>query len=118
MADAVTVIILIIVILVALGSAKKKLKGGCCGSGNGVKIKPKDRNKAHYTYKVTAYIDGMSCEHCKNRIESEFNCLSGVMAKVNLKNKYAEIFSKEPMSNAQISDIVTKNGYTFVKCVH
>lgn len=97
---------------------RKKLKGGCCGGDSSVKIKPKDRNKAHYKYKVTAYIDGMNCEHCKNRIESEFNCLSGVMAKVNLKNKSAEIFSKDLMSDAQISDIVTKNGYTFVKCVH
>ncbi len=118
MTDCIVIIILLIILLAALGSAKKKLKGGCCGGGGSVKIKPKDKNKAHYPYKVTAYIDGMSCEHCKNRIESEFNCLSGVMAKVNLKNKYAEIFSKEPISDAQISDIVTKNGYTFVKCEH
>lgn len=118
MTDVAVIIILIVIMLIALNSAKKKIKGGCCGGGNTVKIKPRDKVKSHYKYKTTVYIDGMNCEHCKVRIENEFNCLPGVMAKVNLKNKYAEIFSKEPFSDTQISDTITKNGYVFVKSVH
>jgi copper chaperone len=32
-------------------------------------------------------IEGMTCEHCKNRVENALNRLEGVSAKVNLKKK-------------------------------
>ena len=36
-------------------------------------------------------IEGMTCEHCKNRVENALNRLEGVSAKVNLKKKTADL---------------------------
>ena len=36
-------------------------------------------------------IEGMTCEHCKNRVENALNRLEGVSAKVNLKKKTAVV---------------------------
>lgn len=115
MTDAIVIILLLVVVVFALGGAKKKLKGGCCGGGSKPKkVKPKNTNTANYTYKATVYIDGMTCEHCKARVENAFNSLSGCYAKVNLKKKCAEIWTNEKMSEEEFTAIIKKNGYTVI----
>ena len=113
MTDAIIVILLLMVVVFALGGAKKRLKGGCCGGGSKPKkVKPKNTNTSHYTYKVTVYIDGMTCDHCKAHVENAFNSLTDCYAKVNLKKKCAEIWTNKKMNDAEISGIVKKNGYS------
>lgn len=115
MTDAIVIILLLLVLVFALGGAKKRLKGGCCGGGSKPKkVKPKNTDTAHYTYKVTAYIDGMTCDHCKARVENAFNSLPDCYARVNLKKKCAEIWSNEKMSEEDIAAIVKKNGYSLM----
>lgn len=115
MTDAIIIILLLVVVVFALSGAKKRLKGGCCGGGSKVKkIKSADSNKSHYTYRSTVYIDGMTCEHCKARVENAFNSLSGCYAKVNLKKKCAEIWTNEKMSEEEFTAIIKKNGYTVI----
>lgn len=118
MTDVIIIIVLLIIVVLALNSAKKRLKGGYCGSGGGsVKIKPQDKNTAHYPFKATVYIDGMTCEHCSMRIEKAFNSRPNCYAKVNLKKKCAQLLSKEQLSENEICDIVAQCGYSFVKLV-
>lgn len=115
MTDAIVIILLLVVVMFALSGAKKRLKGGCCGGGSKVKkVKSADSNKSHYTYKSTVYIDGMTCEHCKARVENVFNSLPDCYAEVNLKKKCAELWTNERLSEEKVSELVEKNGYTFV----
>ena len=115
MTDAIIVILLLAVVVFALGGAKKRLKGGCCGGGSKPKkVKPKSTNRSHYTYKVTAYIDGMTCDHCKARVENAFNSLPDCYAKVSLRLKRAEIWSMKKMNDNEIGDIIKKSGYSLV----
>ena len=118
MTDVIIIIALLIIVVLALNSAKKRLKGGCCGSGGGsIKIKPQDKNTAHYPFKSTLYIDGMTCEHCSTRIENAFNSRADCYAKVDLKKKCARLLTKEQLDEKEICDIITQCGYSFVKLV-
>ena len=87
MADFVIAGILIILIIIGIRSSVKHFKGegGCCGGGSSVKVK---RKKLKQVVKQrTVIIDGMTCEHCKARVESRLNSLDGVSAKINLKGR-------------------------------
>ena len=84
MADFVIAGILILLIIIGIRSSVKHFKGegGCCGGGSSVKVK---RKKLKQVVKQrTVIIEGMTCEHCKARVESRLNELDGVSAKVNL----------------------------------
>lgn len=116
MANAVIIVVLLAAVFFALSGAKKRLKGGCCGGGSTVKIKPKDSHRSHYDYKTIVYIDGMSCEHCKTKVENAFNEFPECYARVNLKKNCAKLYSKTPPSSEKISETVVKNGYSFVGC--
>ena len=70
MADFVIAGILIILIIIGIRSSVKHFKGegGCCGGGSSVKVK---RKKLKQVVKQrTVIIEGMTCEHCKARVES------------------------------------------------
>ena len=112
-----TIIICIIIAAIciyAIFSYAKKLKGGCCGGGGGdIRIKPADGDLSHYPYKADVHIDGMTCSHCKLRVENTFNN-NGYFAKVNLKKNLAEVYSKQPFDNAKIKAIVERAGYKYV----
>ena len=125
--DNITNIIVILILALILffavrGGAKrlrggaKRLRGGCCGSGGKVKkVKAANTDKSHYEYKCTVYIDGMTCEHCKARVENAFNILPGCLCEVNLAKKCAEVWSETEMSEEELRSIVEKAGYVFVK---
>lgn len=109
--------VLALICVYAAASYKKKLKSGCCGGGD-IKIKPADKNIAHYPYAVTVYIDGMTCEHCRTRVENAFNSTGEYFAKVNLKRRCAQLSSKRQIDEREIRDIVCRAGYTYNKCVY
>ncbi|MDD6039274.1 MAG: cation transporter [bacterium] len=50
-------------------------------------------------------IEGMTCEHCRARVESRLNELDGVSAKVNLKKKIAVVSMEK--------DIAARNSQKF-----
>ena len=91
MSDVIIIFIMVILIIVGIRSTVKHFKGegGCCGGGSSVKVK---RKKLKQVVKQrTVMIEGMTCEHCKARVESRLNELDGVSAKVNLKKKTAGV---------------------------
>ena len=57
------------------------------------------------------YVDGMTCMHCKARVEKVLNELSGVNAVVNLEEKLVNISLNSDVDDKVLSDVVTKAGY-------
>lgn len=114
MADFVIIGILIILIIIGIRSGIKHFKGegGCCGGGSSVKVK---RKKLKQVVKQrTVVIDGMTCEHCKARVESRLNSLDGVLAKVNLKRKTAVVSMEKDVEDEVIKKAIENAGYEVI----
>lgn len=57
-------------------------------------------------------IEGMSCEHCKNRVETVLKQVEGVAnAKVNLKEKKATVSIKDNVSDDLLKEAVKEAGF-------
>ena len=115
MADFVIIGILIILIIIGIRSGIKHFKGegGCCGGGSFVKVK---RKKLKQVVKQrTVVIDGMTCEHCKARVESRLNSLDGVLAKVNLKRKTAVVSMEKDVEDEVIKKAIENAGYEVIE---
>ena len=66
----------------------------------------------HKKIKKIVTIEGMMCNHCKNKVESSFKELENVTkVKVNLANKTAEIYSNEVINDEDIKKTITNLGY-------
>ncbi len=59
-------------------------------------------------------IEGMSCNHCKAKVEKVLNDIAGVSAKVNLKKKEAVVSFDADISNTIFKDAVKEAGYEAV----
>ncbi|GAA3012132.1 heavy-metal-associated domain-containing protein [Tetragenococcus solitarius] len=59
-------------------------------------------------------VPDMSCAHCKAKIETEVNKLTGVQeAKANVEDKHLSvIFDPDVVENTAIVNAVSKAGYT------
>ena len=55
-------------------------------------------------------IEGMTCEHCKNRVENALNRLEGVSAKVNLKKKTAVVSMEKEVEDMQLRKRLSRRG--------
>ena len=62
----------------------------------------------------TVIIEGMTCEHCKARVESRLNALDGVSAKVNLKRKTAMVSMEKAVEDEVIKKAIENAGYEVV----
>ena len=106
---------LIVVLLCFAGYfGYKNLKGGgCCGNHDSEKkIRVHDKNPAHYPYQVQMEIGGMTCNHCKQRVENALNSEDGVWAEVNLKAGKALVRMKQQINDDELRRDVTREGYT------
>ena len=111
------IIIAVIAVLVVVGihSTVKHFRGesSCCGGGSSVKVKKKKLKQV--IIKKTVVIEGMTCEHCKNRVERGLNETDGIVAKVNLKQKTAVISMEKEVCDEEICEIIRKAGYEVVE---
>lgn len=115
MTDIIIIAILAVVMLVGLRSTIKHFKGegGCCGGGSSVKVKKKKLKKV--IAQKTIIIEGMTCEHCKSRVERFLNEMSGVSATVNLKKKQAVVAMEREISDDEFRTLIEKAGYEVVE---
>jgi len=114
MSTVIICLVLAVICVYSIISYRKKISSGCCGSGGGeIKIKPKDTNTKNYPYEYYAGVDGMTCAHCKMRVENAFNGIDGVYARADLKKKTAHILSKCSLNENLIKSTVEKAGYTY-----
>lgn len=115
MADFFIIGILIILIIIGIRFGVKHFKGegGCCGGGSSVKVK---RKKLKQVVKQrTVAIEGMTCEHCKSRVESRLNSLDGVSAKINLKKKTAVVSMEKDVEDEVIKKAIENAGYEVIE---
>lgn len=115
MADVIIIVILVILIIIGISSTIKHFKGegGCCGGGSSVKVKRKKLKQVVKERIVT--IEGMTCEHCKARVESRLNELDGVSAKVNLKRQTAVVSMEKDVEDEVVKKTIENAGYEVVE---
>ena len=110
-------IIGIVVVMIFLGirSSMKHFRGegGCCGGSAPIKKQKKKLDKL--IAQKFVLVEGMTCEHCKNRVEKCINEIDGAAAKVNLKKGEAVISLAKEVSDDQIRAVVEKTGYGVVE---
>ncbi|MCH5286673.1 MAG: heavy-metal-associated domain-containing protein [Christensenellaceae bacterium] len=110
-----TLVILLILAAVAVYtvvSYRKKVASGCCGAGGDKVTRVEKAGRAgDYPCHKIALIDGMHCENCVARVANAFNQEDGLMAEVNLPKKRADVYSREPIEDGRIRQLVAKAGY-------
>lgn len=115
MQDFIIIGILVVVLGIGIYSIvkKSKSKSSCCGSGGNTYVAKKKLK--HVIATRTFIVDGMTCENCKDRVESRLNDLDGVMSKVNLKTKEVVVSMEKEVSDDVICATIEKAGYTVVE---
>lgn len=111
MATAIIGLILVAFILMSLRSYIRKLRVGCCGGGDARSIRPGDTHASHYPCHIALRVGGMRCTSCARRVENIFNSRPGMMARVNLSAGRADIYTKEPLSEAEAGAMIARAGY-------
>ena len=69
MGNVIMIAVLVVAVLLGVRSSIQHFKGegGCCGGGGDGKPKRKKLPKVLFT--KTFRVEGMHCDHCKNRVE-------------------------------------------------
>lgn len=106
------IIVAVIVLILGFGiySTIKHFKGegGCCG---GSSYKPKKKKLKSVLYQKTFKVEGMHCDHCKNRVEEAVNDINGVAGKVNLKCGELVVSYAEDVDDSVIIARIERAGY-------
>lgn len=103
-----------LVLLIALGFALKGVikhwqgEGNCCGGGDIAAPPPKKLTGTIIGEKVIK-VKGMTCGHCKIRVEEMLNSIEGAAAVVNLHRNEAHLSMIREVSDAEIREAM-KNG--------
>lgn len=106
--------ILVVLLVIGIRSTVKHFKGesSCCGGGSSVKPKKKKLKSVIATKVIT--VEGMTCDHCKNRVERCINDMDGAAARVNLKKKEVVVFLAKDISEEELCNAIQKAGYEVV----
>ena len=114
MENAIIIGIVIVCVFIGIRSGIKHFKGegGCCGGGSSSVKKKKLKN---VIAKRIIVIEGMSCEHCKSRVERCINDMSGAAARVNLRKKVAVVSLAKEIPDEQLKEAIEKAGYEVIE---
>lgn len=114
MENAIIIVILVVLVALAIPSGMKHFKGegGCCGGGSTVKKKRKKLKNV--IAKKTVIVEGMTCEHCKDRVERSIDEIDGAAGKVNLKKKEVIVSMEKEVTDEQIREGIEKAGYKVI----
>lgn len=114
MGTVIICLILVVIVCVSLKGSFRHFKGegGCCGGGSEIKVK-RQRLKDVKEIK-TLKIEGMTCDHCRQRIENELNSIDQVSARVSLKKKEAVVKLGREIDDEVLVQAIEKLGYQVV----
>lgn len=59
-------------------------------------------------------INGMTCGHCKARVEKALNAIDGVTAQVDLTNKTATVTLTQSVKDQILKEVVEEAGYEVI----
>jgi len=104
--------ILVLVVAIAIHNTVKHFrgKGGCCGGGSS--YKPRKKKLPSTLYQKTFKVEGMHCDHCKNRVEEAVNDIPGVAGIVDLKKGQVTVSYAQDVSDEVIRAKIQRAGYT------
>lgn len=111
MENTIIIMIITVIVAVALRSTARHLKrkSGCCGGGS---YKPKKKKLSKIIYQKSFKVEGMHCEHCKNKVEEVVNDIAGIAGKVNLKKGELIVSYAGEVDDGLIASRIEKAGYT------
>ena len=111
MTDCIIAAIIVILAAVGIWSAIRHFKGrgGCCGGGG---YSPKKKKLKHVLYTRTFTVEGMHCNHCKNRVEEVINDMKGLAGKADLKTGELTVSFADEVEDARIIERIEAAGYT------
>ena len=107
--------IIIAVVMIAVGFGiystvkKRKEKASCSSSGT---YKAKEKKLESVALKKTAVVEGMTCQHCVNRVMEAVNSIDGASGKVNLRKGTVVISMQEPVDDEIFRNAIERAGYT------
>ena len=111
MENTILILILTIAVGLAVRAALKHFRGegGCC-SGGTYKARPRKLNSVAETrvYRV----EGMSCQHCINRVTEAVHDAGRTSARVNLRKGTVTVAMEQPVDDAIIVAALDRAGYT------
>ncbi len=115
MTDIIIIAVVVVIAAIGIRSTIKHFKGqdGCCGGGD---YKPRKKKLKNILYTKTFTVDGMHCDHCKNRVEEVVNDMEGIAGKVDLKKGELTVSYAEPIDDERIVARIEKAGYTVTGC--
>ena len=115
MTDIIIIAIVIVIAAIGIRSTIKHFRGqgGCCGGGD---YKPRKKKLKNILYTKTFTVDGMHCDHCKNRVEEVVNDMAGIAGKVDLKKGELTVSYAEEVDDERIIARIEKAGYTVTDC--
>lgn len=110
MSNYIIVAILVVLLYFGLRSSIKHFhgEGGCCGGGT---YKARKKKLNTIVDKITVTVEGMSCQHCVNRVMEAVNSIDGASALVKLKKGIVIVSMERPISNEIIKNAIEKAGY-------
>lgn len=110
MTDLIIISILAAAVLLGIRSGVKHFKGegGCCGGGT---YKPRKKKLASVMGKKTLLIEGMTCQHCENRVHEAINRIPGASAQVSHLRGRAVVEMEQMISDETLKEAVEKAGY-------
>lgn len=111
------IIIAVIIIMVFFGIKNSiphfKGEGSCCGGGSGIKAKkPQKLDRVISVKRI--YIEGMTCDNCRIRIQNALNSIDGVNAKVSRSRGVASIKLGRDVDDETLKRTITDLGYKVV----
>lgn len=111
MTDLMIVVIIIVIVGFAAFSLIKKAKEktSCCSSGT---YKAKEKKLNSVALKKVAVVEGMTCQHCVNRVMEAVNSIDGASGNVNLRKGTVVISMEQPMDDEIFRKAIERAGYT------
>lgn len=106
------IIIGILVVLIGFGvrSTIKHFRheSDCC---SGSTYKAREKKLGNIIAKRIIKVEGMTCQHCENRVMEAVNAIDGVSAVVNLKKGTVTVSMSHEIEDEVIKNAIEKAGY-------
>lgn len=110
MIDYIIIAVLLVLIAVGIRSGIKHFKGegGCCGGGT---YKARKKKLDNVIDKRTFEVEGMTCQHCQNRVQEAVNSIDGASGVVKLKKGIVIVSMSRKIEDEVIKNAIEKAGY-------
>ena len=109
-------LVLVVALCFALKGVLKHWRGesNCCGGGGEVVAPPKKELQGTVVGEKVIKIKGMTCGHCKIRVEEMLNSIEGAAAEVNLHHDEAVLSMTREVSDEEIREAMKGGEYEIV----